>query len=105
MSSGENGPPPAVLPPNSHYKSIEKDIAKVTKYKDMDTTEFADAVVGAVTVGSAGKIWKGGNMTVVRWLVPIMPSFVYVCRTPIFYQKRLTLLTGSDNDVTRARFG
>ncbi|KAF3036165.1 hypothetical protein E8E12_003664 [Didymella heteroderae] len=77
MSSGVNCPPPAELPSTSRYKAIEKELSKGEKYADMGTTVFANEVVGAVVSGATGKVWKGGNMTVVRWLVPIMPSFVY----------------------------
>lgn len=78
MSSGVNGAPPAELPPSSRYKAIEKELSKGESFADMDTTVFANGVVGAVVSGAAGKVWKGGNMATVRWLMPILPSFVYV---------------------------
>jgi hypothetical protein len=78
MSSGVNGPPPAELPPTSRYKAIEKELQKNEEFADMDTTVFANEVVGAVVSGATGKVWKGGNMATVRWLMPFMPSFVYV---------------------------
>jgi 1-acylglycerone phosphate reductase len=70
MSSGVNGPPPAELPPTSRYKAIEKELQKNEEFADMDTTVFANEVVGAVVSGATGKVWKGGNMATVRWLMP-----------------------------------
>ncbi|KAL1648998.1 hypothetical protein SLS61_006520 [Didymella pomorum] len=77
MSSGVNGPPPAELPPTSRYKAIEKELQKNEEFADVDTTVFANEVVDAVVSGATGKVWKGGNMATVRWLMPFMPSFVY----------------------------
>lgn len=78
MSSGVNGPPPTELPPTSRYKAIENELSKGEQFADMDTMVFANEVVSAVVSNATGKVWKGGNMAVVRWLMPIMPSFVYV---------------------------
>lgn len=89
MSSGINGPPPAELPPASRYKAIEKELSKGEKYADMDTTEFANEVVAAVVSGATGKVWKGGNMALVRWLMPIMPSFVYVSSRSVVAEDRI----------------
>lgn len=78
MSAGINGSPPAELPSKSRYKVIEKQVAKQGQYTDMNTAKFADKVVAAVVSRATGKVWEGGNMMVVKWLVPIMPSFIYV---------------------------
>jgi len=77
MSAGVNGPPPASLPAASRYKAVEAELAKGEKFADMDTSVFADGVVAAVVGGATGKVWKGGNMAVTRWLVPFLPGFVY----------------------------
>lgn len=77
MSTGVNGPPPASLPITSRYKAVEAELAKGEKFADMDTSVFADGVVAAVVGGATGKVWKGGNMVVTRWLIPFLPGFVY----------------------------
>ncbi|UPX14255.1 Acylglycerone-phosphate reductase [Ascochyta rabiei] len=77
MSAGSNGPPPSELPATSRYKAVEAHVAKQGKFSDMNTARFADEVVSAVSSGAAGKLWKGGNIMLVRWLVPFMPGFVY----------------------------
>ncbi|KAF3051028.1 hypothetical protein E8E11_007691 [Didymella keratinophila] len=77
MSSGVNGAPPAELPPTSRYKAIEKELSKGAQFANTDTTVFANEVVSAVVSGATGKVWKGANMALVRWVMPIMPSFIY----------------------------
>lgn len=77
-----NAPPPASMPSTSHYRVIEEHIAKPEQFADMDTAAFANQVVSAVLSGASGKVWKGGNTALVKWLVPVMPSFIYVGATP-----------------------
>lgn len=78
MSSGVNWSPPTKLPPTSYYRPIGQEIAKPAEFGDMKATKFADDVVSAVVSGATGNLYKGGNIGVVRWLVPILPTFVYV---------------------------
>ncbi|KAJ4993121.1 short chain dehydrogenase [Stagonosporopsis vannaccii] len=77
MSSGVNGAPPAELPATSRYKAVEKTIAAPVEFSEMGTAKFADGVVEAVRARATGKVWRGGNMGIVRWVVPIMPGFIY----------------------------
>lgn len=106
MSSGRNGPPPAGLPSSSYYKGIEQKISKREKFANMDTAKFADEVVNAVVSGATGKVWKGGNMGVVRWLVPVMPSFIYVSVGQFLSRRRWLMRSlGSNDDIPWARIG
>lgn len=77
LSSG-NGAPPAELPATSRYKAVEKDIAAEVKFSEMETVKFAEEVVGAVGARATGRVWSGGNTWVLRWIVPVMPGFIYV---------------------------
>ena len=76
ISSGVNWSPPFQLPSTSYYRPIEKEIATPAEFSDMDTTKFAEEVVSAVVSGVTGNLYECGNMGIVRWLVPILPSFV-----------------------------
>ena len=106
MSSGRNWPPPPELPSSSYYKAIEQEVSKRQKFTNMDTAKFADEVVNAVVSGAAGKVWKGGNMGVVRWLVPVMPSFIYVSvRQSLSGRRGLMRSLGSNDDIPWARIG
>jgi len=63
--------PTVDIPSRSHYLPVKEDIAKEEKYSDMPTQKFANEIVGAVVDGSAGKVWSGSNVWVVRaalWL-------------------------------------
>lgn len=94
MSSGVNGTPPAELPASSRYKAVEKAIASPVEFSEMRTAKFAEGVVGAVEARLTGKVWRGGNMGVVRWLVPFMPGFIYVSLLLLCGRQRLTTVPG-----------
>ncbi|KAJ8117756.1 hypothetical protein OPT61_g1130 [Boeremia exigua] len=77
LSSGVNGSPPTELPPTSYYRPIEKEIAKHQQFANMETTKFADGVVSAVVSRATGNLYMGTNAGIAKWLVPILPSFIY----------------------------
>lgn len=47
-------------------------------YSDMPTAKFAKEVVNDTLSGAQGIVWKGGNTTLVRMLVPWLPTFILV---------------------------
>jgi 1-acylglycerone phosphate reductase len=73
-----NAPPPTSLPDTSPYKPVEKYIAADEEWSELPADKFAKEVVSEVLNGASGKMWKGGNSGIVRWLVPFMPQFVFV---------------------------
>ncbi|KAJ4302873.1 NADPH-dependent 1-acyl dihydroxyacetone phosphate reductase [Kalmusia sp. IMI 367209] len=72
-----NGAPPAQLPADSFYKPIEKDIANAEEFTNMPTSQFANEVATEVLDGASGKVFKGANSTLVKWLVPFLPQFLF----------------------------
>lgn len=109
MSSGVNWSPPTQLPPTSYYRPIEKEIAKPAEFSDMDTMKFANEVVSAVVSGATGNLYKGGNVGIVRWMVPILPSFIYVSLRNVVQRidantfSRIELCSHWDEGLTRCR--
>ena len=72
------------LPPTSRYKSIEKEIAARARGEAgmlwMESSVYAEKVVGDVLGGCSGQIWRGGYAWVVRWVLSRLPSSVSVSR-------------------------
>ena len=69
---------------NSHYKSIEKEIAARARGEDgtprMEPSEYADRVVGDVLGASTWQIWRGGYDSIVRFTSSWFPASVSVSR-------------------------
>jgi 1-acylglycerone phosphate reductase len=98
-----NAPSPVLLPPTSVYRVIEKQLAKEPKSDDMDTLKFANEVVSAVMSGLSGKVWAGSSAMLAKWIVPIMPWFIYVSGHGYDMGKRTDNPIGSDDDLAGAR--
>lgn len=76
MSS--NGAPPQQLPDGSFYKPIEKEIAMQEPFTEMPVSKFAEEVASEVLNGASGRVFKGANSGLVKWLVPLLPQAVLV---------------------------
>lgn len=70
------------LPPNSMYKSIEKDIAGRARGEDgtprMEPSVYAEKVVADIMGGARGQIWRGGYASIVRFALSKLPVLVTV---------------------------
>ncbi|KAF6228565.1 hypothetical protein HO173_011868 [Letharia columbiana] len=68
------------LPPNSMYKSIEKDIAGRARGEDgtprMEPSVYAEKVVADIMGGARGQIWRGGYASIVRFALSKLPVLV-----------------------------
>ena len=73
-----NGPPPAELPEDSFYKPIEKYIAVEEAFTNMPTSKFANEVANEVLGGASGRVFKGANSGIVKWLIPYLPQWAFV---------------------------
>ncbi|KAJ4354049.1 NADPH-dependent 1-acyl dihydroxyacetone phosphate reductase [Didymosphaeria variabile] len=72
-----NAPPPTQLPEHSFYKPIEKEIAKEEAFTNMSTSKFAEEVASEVLNGASGRVFKGANSGVVKWLIPFLPQWIF----------------------------
>ncbi|KAL9071735.1 MAG: hypothetical protein Q9161_003999 [Pseudevernia consocians] len=66
------------LPPTSRYKSIEKEIAVRARGEDgtprMEPSVYAEKVVSDVLGGAQGQIWRGGDASIVRFVLSKIPA-------------------------------
>jgi 1-acylglycerone phosphate reductase len=62
----------------SHYLPIKNEVEAEESYSDMPTQKFVDKVVEAVVGGSAGKVWIGSNVWVVRIALFWLPGWAIV---------------------------
>lgn len=74
----QNNPGPVNLPANSYYSEIEKRIPVTPEWKETPVKMFADDVVKDVLRGAEGRVWHGESASVIRWVVPFMPQWVFV---------------------------
>ncbi|KAL1608425.1 hypothetical protein SLS60_003367 [Paraconiothyrium brasiliense] len=72
-----NGAPPKQLPEDSFYKPIEKEIAKQEPFTSMSTSKFAGEVADEVLGGASGRLFKGTNSGIIKWLLPLLPQWVF----------------------------
>ena len=75
---GNNGLPPSQLPDGSFYKSIETEIAKDVEFTNMPTMEFANEVAREILHGTSGRMYKGANSGILKWLIPFLPQWALV---------------------------
>jgi hypothetical protein len=68
------------LPSDSYYASLQPQFDSPPSYADADmpTAKFAGEVADEVLTGRGGPVFKGGNAGIAKWLVPIMPQFLFV---------------------------
>ncbi|TLS30007.1 hypothetical protein PpBr36_02676 [Pyricularia pennisetigena] len=69
-----------VLPPGSRYKSVEKEIGKQSRGEElfghMDTKTVAKRLLGDVTAGRSGMVWRGGLATTTGYLSWLLPTWL-----------------------------
>ncbi|KAF2727024.1 oxidoreductase [Polyplosphaeria fusca] len=67
-----------VVPPESKYAQLQPVFDKdPPQYSDMPTAQFCNEIADEVLAGKGGPILKGGNTWIIKWLLPIMPQFVF----------------------------
>lgn len=82
-----DGVTPPTLPENSYYSNIRQPIQDLSdgrlQANGMGTKEYASKVVAAVTRGSTGKVWIGGDAPLAAFGVRFFPQFVLVSYLPV----------------------
>ena len=68
--------PPIELPSDSVYEPVRSEISKEMQYSDQPAASFAKQVVNDVLGGAQGKVYRGGNSGLVKWLPSILSSWV-----------------------------
>lgn len=74
------------LPPTSRYLPMEETVRKYANGEDhtgIPARQYADKVVGDIIAGAKRNIWSGGLAGIVRYVVPFMPSWLYVGVLPV----------------------
>jgi 1-acylglycerone phosphate reductase len=65
------------VPATSHYYPVKEAVEEVDKPENakyfMDADIFAQQLIGKVEGGASGKVWLGGGVTMVRWLLWLLP--------------------------------
>ena len=78
----------ADLPPSSRYEAAAADIARLASGADgLPSSEspevFAANLVNDVLAGATGKVYRGSEAGLTKWLLPIVPTWAMVsCPRP-----------------------
>ncbi|KAF2107813.1 NADPH-dependent 1-acyldihydroxyacetone phosphate reductase [Lophiotrema nucula] len=67
--------PPVEIPQSSVYDPVRSEIGKEMKYSDQPAASFAKQVVDDVLGGSQGKVYRGGNSFIMKWLPSVLPEW------------------------------
>ncbi|CAI6333591.1 unnamed protein product [Periconia digitata] len=74
----ENNAEKVVLPENSYYRSIEKDIQPSSNWTGLPADKYAEWLTDKTLDGkSTGQIWKGESTGLVRWVGPFLPQWLF----------------------------
>jgi 1-acylglycerone phosphate reductase len=93
------------LPKESRYLAVEDTIkAAHGKFTFVPVEVFAKQLVDKVLGGATGKVWGGQNASLIRWLVPFLPTSQVVSTLALFCLQ-LSLIHLQDNMLLDATIG